>query len=266
MRIIFVIAILLFIKPVITAQTACMPDDRHFIAGEKLTYTVSYNWGIIWINAGEVDFDASLTSYGSDTALHFFSTGHSFRRWDWLFKVRDTFEAYSHYKNLQPLFSRRHTLEGGFRINNRYHFNPDEQSVFAELEETRTPYNTHEISLPACTYDVLTATYVARSLPFSNYSQGDTIRLSLLLDGKTFELPIVIRGEERIKNRDGRKWDCILFSAVLDRGSMFRAGEELLVWVSKDDTRLPIMMEAKITVGSIKIYLSEAEYFKTSQK
>jgi hypothetical protein len=38
---------------------------------------------------------------------------------------------------------------------------------------------------------------------------------------------------------------------------MFRAGEELLVWVSNDKARIPIMMEAKITVGSIKIYLTE---------
>lgn len=261
----FVLVIFLFINLITSAQTACMPEAKHFVAGEKLTYTVSYNWGIIWINAGEVSFDASLTNFNADTAFHFFSTGHSYRRWDWLFKVRDTFEAYSQYKNLQPLYSRRHTLEGGFRINNQYHFHPDEQSVFAELEETRKPYNTREISLLQCTYDVLTATYVARSLPFSNYSQGDTIRLSLLLDGKTFELPIVIKGEERIKNRVGKKWDCILFSAVLDRGSMFRDGEELLVWVSKDEARLPIMMEAKITVGSIKIYLSEAEIYKTNR-
>jgi hypothetical protein len=69
---------------------------------------------------------------------------------------------------------------------------------------------------------------------------------------------VVLKGHEEIKNRDGKYWDCILFSAVLDRGTMFKAGEELLVWVSNDKARIPIMIEAKITVGSIKIYLTEA--------
>jgi hypothetical protein len=240
------------------AQPACAPDNRSFVDGEKLHYTVSYNWGILWINAGEVNFDAKLTQFEHNSAYHFFSTGHSFKRWDWLFKVRDTFEVYSRFNDLQPLYSRRHTLEGGFRIHNQYHFYPDEQRVYAEREETRTPYHTKYIDLPLCTYDVLTATYVARSLPFENYNQGDTISLSLLLDGKTFELPVVLKGHEEIKNRDGKYWDCILFSAVLDRGTMFKAGEELLVWVSNDKARIPIMIEAKITVGSIKIYLTEA--------
>ncbi|MDN5350637.1 MAG: hypothetical protein PWQ54_2033 [Bacteroidales bacterium] len=239
------------------AQPACVPDNRSFVDGEKLRYTVSYNWGILWINAGEVNFDAKLTQYEHNPVFHFFSTGHSFKAWDWLFKVRDTFEVYSRIEDLQPLHSRRHTLEGSFRIHNQYHFYPDEQRVFAEREETRTPYHTEEIVLPSCTYDVLTATYVARSLPFEKYNPGDTISLSMLLDGKIFELPIVVKGHEKIQNRDGKHWDCILFSAMLDRGSMFRAGEELLVWVSNDKARIPIMMEAKITVGSIKIYLTE---------
>ncbi len=244
------------------AQPTCATDNRSFIAGEKLRYTVSYNWGILWINAGEVNFDAKLTQFQDHSVYHFFSTGHSFKRWDWLFKVRDTFEVYSRTSDLQPLYSRRHTLEGGFRILNQYHFYPDEQRVLAEREESRTPYHTDNIMLLECTYDVLTASYVARSLPFENYTQDDTISLSLLLDGKTFELPVVLKGQEKIKNRDGKYWDCILFSAVLDRGTMFKAGEELLVWVSNDLARIPIMIEAKITVGSIKIYLTETHNTK----
>jgi hypothetical protein len=79
-----------------------------------------------------------------------------------------------------------------------------------------------------------------------------------LLDGRTFQLPVVFKGREQIKNRDGKFWDCILFTAVLDRGTMFKPGEELLIWVSDDSHRIPIMMEAKIAVGSIKIYLKSA--------
>jgi len=118
------------------AQPACAPDNRSFVDGEKLHYTVSYNWGILWINAGEVNFDAKLTQFEHNSAYHFFSTGHSFKRWDLLFKVRDTFEVYSRFNDLQPLYSRRHTLEGGFRIHNQYHFYPDEQRVYAEREES----------------------------------------------------------------------------------------------------------------------------------
>lgn len=172
--------------------------------------------------------------------------------------MRDTFEVYSQRANLQPLFYRRHTLEGGFRIHNKYHIEPNSNVAFAQLDETRKGVRADTIEITKCTYDVLTATYVARSINFKNYLPGDTITLQMLLDGRIFELPVVYMGNERIENRDGESWDCILFSARLDRGSMFRPGEELLIWVSDDEHKIPIMMEAKIAVGSIKIYLKSA--------
>lgn len=259
---------LLFFLPVFIYGQAvvCTPAYRSFMNGEHLKYTVSYNWGIIWINAGEVTFQTKQTVYDSKQVYHFFSTGYSFKRWDWLFKVRDTFEVYSRISDLQPLFSKRHTLEGGFRIRNQYRFFPDENKLIAKLDETRKDYRELTLPLESCTYDVLTATYLARSLPFDEYYIGDTIHISMVLDGQDFDLPIVLKGEEKIKNRGGEYWDCILFSAILDKGTMFRAGEELLVWVSNDAARIPVMMEAKITVGSIKIYLTEAINTKSQKK
>lgn len=240
------------------SQMSCVEKPYSFNSGEQLNYVVSYNWGFIWVNAGEVNFSATESRFQQEDVFHFFSTGRSYSRWDWLFKVRDTFEVYSQKADLQPLFYRRHTLEGGFRIHNKYHIEPNSNVVFAQLDETRKGFRADTIEFTNCTYDVLTATYVARSINFKNHQPGDTITLQTLLDGHIFELPVVYLGKERIENRDRKNWDCILFSVRLDRGSMFRPGEELLIWLSDDEHKIPIMMEAKIAVGSIKIYLKSA--------
>jgi len=250
--------LLMAAAPVLLSQETCVEKPYSFTSGEQLLYEISYNWGIIWINAGEVRFEASESKYGQNETFHFFSTGRSYSRWDWLFKVRDTFEVFSRKSDLKPIFYRRHTLEGGFRIQNKYLFDPQKDVYLAEMDETRKGFRTDTIAVSKCTYDVLTATYVARSINFKNHLAGDTITLDLLLDGSTFKLPVVFKGRERIENRDGQWWDCILFTAVLDRGTMFKPGEALLIWVSDDTNKIPIMMEAKIAVGSIKIYLKSA--------
>lgn len=252
------IILLLAVSPLVRSQEACVEKPYSFSPGERLHYEISYNWGFIWLNAGEVRFEALESQLGNDEVFHFFSTGQSYSRWDWLFKVRDTFEVYSRKADLQALFYRRHTLEGGFRIHNKYYFDPLRQLYFAEMDETRKGLRTDTITFSGCTYDVLTATYVARSIDFKKHVAGDTIHLQLLLDGSIFKLPVVFKGRERIKDRGAKWWDCILFTAMLDRGSMFRPGEELLIWVSDDAHKIPIMMEAKIVVGSIKIYLKSA--------
>ena len=38
---------------------------------------------------------------------------------------------------------------------------------------------------------------------------------------------------------------------------MFLAGENMTVWVTDDQNRIPVLIEAKILVGSVKAYLSE---------
>jgi hypothetical protein len=252
------ILLLLSFAQTASSQTICVEKPYSFSSGEKLHYEISYNWGFIWINAGEVHFEASEVQFEKEDVFHFFSTGQSYSRWDWLFKVRDTFEVYSRRTDLQAVFYRRHTLEGGFRIHNKYYFDTERQLYFAEMDETKKGFRTDTIAISGCAYDVLTATYVARSIDFKNHAAGDTIDLQLLLDGRTFILPVVFKGRERIKNRNGAWWDCILFTAMLDRGTMFKPGEALLIWVSDDAHKIPIMMEAKIAVGSIKIYLKSA--------
>ncbi len=237
-----------------TIAQQCVKQPYAFKPGEKIVYEVSYNWGLIWIDAGEVDFSAELTTYQSEPAYHFYSTGRSYRHYDWLFKVRDTFEVINSL-NMRPITYRRHTLEGGFRINNRYDFKATENVVFARMEETRRAYSERLIPIDECTIDVLTATYVARSMDFGHMKAGDTTGFSIILDGRVFILPIVFLGKEIFTDRSNRKHNTIKFTAVLEKGSMFRSGEAVTVWVSDDHKKIPLLIEAKITVGSIKVHL-----------
>lgn len=227
-----------------------------FGKSETLEFTVSYHWGLIWIDAGIVDFQVKTKIHRNENSFHFISTGRSYKKFDWLFKVRDTFESVTLQKDLTPIWFRRHTNEGGYVILNEYTFDHQHRRVTGKNNETGKGIFLDTIAFPYKSFDVLTSTYVARSLDFVKLKPLDTISMKMILDGKVFILPIVFRGKEKIKNRDGARYNCIKFSAILDRGTMFKPGEELIVWVSDDKNRVPIMMEAKIRVGSIKIHLS----------
>ena len=40
----------------------CFDSTKYYLPGEKLTYEVAYNWGIIWVDAGEVYFKVDTTT------------------------------------------------------------------------------------------------------------------------------------------------------------------------------------------------------------
>ena len=83
------------------------------------------------------------------------------------------------------------------------------------------------------------------------------IPIRILLDDKIYDLYIRYLGLEKVKTDSGRR-QCYVFSPLLVAGDVFKGGENMKVWVSNDEYRIPVMVEAKILVGSVKGILDEA--------
>ena len=81
----------------------------------------------------------------------------------------------------------------------------------------------------------------------------------MILDGKTYNLYIRYKGKEIIKNREGRRFRCLKFSPLLVEGTIFASGEDMTVWVTDDKNRIPIIVEAKILIGSVKAMFIKAK-------
>ena len=51
---------------------------------------------------------------------------------------------------------------------------------------------------------------------------------------------------------DGKSYETLKFSILLVEGTIFKGGEDLLVWITADKNRVPLLVEAKILVGTVK--------------
>jgi hypothetical protein len=60
-----------------------------------------------------------------------------------------------------------------------------------------------------------------------------------------------------VENRDGKRYRCVKFAAKMVQGTIFRGDEDVLVWVTDDENRIPVYIEAKILVGTVKAYLKD---------
>lgn len=236
-------------------KTECDNLKADFGNHELLRYKVSYNFGFIWIDAGNVDFKADRVTYKGKDAYHFLSTGISEKKWEWIYKVRDTFQVYSSVGSLEPIDFERTTLEGSVYNKDRYQFDFERNIVHVNLNDYNRDFKSLNLPISDCTFDILTATYVTRAMDFSDSWVGDTIPLKLIHDGRLFTMPIVFKGKETIQGIDNKAIRCIKFSAIIDKGTMFRSGEKITVWVTDDQFKVPVLIEAKIVVGSIKVYL-----------
>jgi hypothetical protein len=68
-------------------------------------------------------------------------------------------------------------------------------------------------------------------------------------------------GEETIKTKYGT-FNAIKLKPLLLEGSTFKGGEKMTIWVSADANHIPLRIETPISVGKIKVDLTQYSEIK----
>jgi hypothetical protein len=228
-----------------------------FKEGEYLSYEVSYNWGPIWVDAGLVTFSIESDKYAGKPAWHLKSSGRTYKSYDFFYKVVDYYDAWVEPETFHPYEFRRSVYEGGYTLLNTLRYDRSGQTVYSSTKTNTNPVRFDTIKSASCVYNPLLAVYVARTLDISSLKHDARIPVTVLIDDSTYEIYIWYIGKEIVKTRDGKQYKCVKFAAKMVKGTIFRGDEDVLVWVTDDDNRIPVYIEAKILVGTVKAYLKE---------
>ncbi|OYT15611.1 MAG: hypothetical protein B7C24_12155 [Bacteroidetes bacterium 4572_77] len=172
--------------------------DMPFKSGEKITYSAIYKWGLIELDAGRVEFSVDSLVKDQQAAYLFKSTGISMPKYDWIYKVRDTFYSYALVKNLQPIYYERHTSEGDYKVQNRSFFHKESERIILHLNNSDDGFRTKNIKWKKGLFDLQTAVYYARMLDAEKAQIGDTYDIDVIIDGEVFVITILYEGKEDI--------------------------------------------------------------------
>jgi hypothetical protein len=227
----------------VNSNLFCGIRNTAFKADERITYAVYYTVIGLYINAGTAVFSTSLEKINDRPVYHVVGTGTTSSSYDWVYRVRDRYESYIDTATLQPLRFIRDVNEGGYKINQRYDFNKTTNIASTSKGDYK---------VPACVQDVLSAIYYSRNIDFSKAKIDDKIPFSLFLDYEVFNMYIRYLGKETIKTRYGT-FSTIKFKPLLVKGTIFEGGENMTVWVTDDQNRIPVRIESPIVVGKVKV-------------
>lgn len=230
----------------------CSTENNAFFSGEELTYQALYNWGFIWLEAGEVTFKIQKDEHKGIPCYKISGIGGSYPSYDWIYKVRDRFECWVDTVTLKPYRYIRDVNEGGRTFYNECFFNYTKMKVYCVTKEHKKLPRLDTVSIGACSFDPLTMIYYSRIIDYKKYKVNDTIPISLFLDSEVFSLYLRYLGKTTLKVDDKREFNCVKFSPKLVEGTIFRGGEGMIVWATDDENRIPLFVEAPILVGSIK--------------
>jgi hypothetical protein len=228
------------------------PQEVPFKSGERIDYTVFYSVIGLYVNAGNASFTTTRTTYNNQDVFHVVGKGNTNSKYDWIFKVRDRYESIFHAEDLKPLKFIRDVQEGDYKRQDEVIFDHKKQTAI-------TKKGTYKI--PAEVQDVISSLYYARNLDFDQYKKGTKIPFNMFLDDEVFSMYIRYMGKETVKTKYG-KFRAIKLKPLLIKGNVFDGGEKMTIWVTDDPNHIPVRIESKLSVGSIKVDLVRYENLK----
>ena len=225
--------------------------DHAFACGERLSYIIHYKWlGIRTdVGAAEVTLQDGGVRNGR-RLLHPVATGMTYRFWDVFFKVRDRYESVFYEDSVRPVYFHRDVHEGKYTIQNYFHWDDTTHAIDAQVVR-RTSVRDTLLPGHACTFDVLTLFYNARNMDLEALEPGVNNPVSFVIDEEIFDIYFRYIGREEKRVPGLGVFRTLKFAAKVVAGEVFTGEQEMIIWVSDDMNRVPLLFESPIIVGSV---------------
>lgn len=102
-----------------------------------------------------------------------------------------------------------------------------------------------------CTFDILTLFYNARNMDLEALEAGVNNPVSFAIDEEIFDIYFRYIGREEKRIPGLGVCRTLKFAAKVVAGEVFSGEQEMLIWVSDDMNRVPLLFESPIIVGSV---------------
>jgi len=213
-------------------------------AGESLHFSVQY--GVIHAGSAYLEVP-EVRDWNGHSVFSLVARAESNSFFSHFYRVRNRIES---YWDKAGLYSWRYTesrREGKFKARSIVNF--DYSLHQAHYDDGKT------YPIPPQVQDALSAFYYTRFQPLPI---GGSIVFDYHASRKSQPLEVKILGREHVRTPAG-EFNCIAIEPILKAGGIFKNKGRLVIWITDDDRRIPVLMRSKVMIGSISVVLQEAK-------
>ncbi len=212
--------------------------------GEWLKFRIHYGW----FNASFATLEVKKITIGNTPVYHIIGKGKSTGLLNVFYEIDDRYESFINAQTQLPYKFVRDINEGGYTKNKIIYYNQKKHT--AKVRDLKH-HTLKSYSTRAQVQDMLSALYYIRNqIDGKLKEKGDSIVVNMFFDNQNYKFKTVYLGTEIIKSEFG-KVKCLKLRPYVQAGRVFKKQESLTVWVSADKNKIPIKIEAKLSVGSL---------------
>ncbi len=236
-------------------KTRCDLVNRSFLAGERISYNIYYKAGFLWIKAGEVVF--TIEDMGDSYKM--VAKGRTLPFYDKFYRVRDHYETHLDKETLLPNLFIRDIHEGKYSIYDRIEFDHATKTA-RTVRKHRGEEKEMESAYQDCVQDMLSILYFLRNQEMEGYEVGHDIPIHVFHENRTYDLEVHYTSYNERKKIKGRgRVKAFEIKPDLIKNYIISDDHNMSIWVADDKNKIPLEIEAKLTVGKMKAVLGSCE-------
>ncbi|MCX5735460.1 MAG: DUF3108 domain-containing protein [candidate division NC10 bacterium] len=264
----FLLAVGWLLAGEVGAAAAPPPETvRVFREGERLVYDVTW----MGIKAGQATLEVrGVVQMNGQEAYHLVTTAQSAPYVSAFYRIDDRNESYLEVNPQRALRFEKHLREGRYRHSSFTEYDHDRRQVsYRYLDFTPVPkgisrleeaekygkYTHEEYPLSPGALDELSILYYVRGL---SLVEGRVVTAKVFASRKNWDLEVKVLGHETLDTVLGRR-DTLIVEPLLKFEGIFQQKGRVIVWLTNDAERTPVLMKTEIKIGSIVSTLSRRE-------
>lgn len=226
-----------------------------YVPGEEIKYRVHYGF----LTAGEAYMRITENYFKVNNKVCFRSeiVGNSVGAFDKIIRIRDVWGSYFDTVHFMPQKSFRSIAENRYRKREEVYYDYDKNLATIKVENDPEA----SVKITSKVQDMVSGYYFLRLQNYDSFQKNDTMKLKGIFEDKTYDFDIVYLGKTKVKTRFG-KIKAFLISPVMPTNTLFSGANPIRMWISDDQNRIPIKIEAELLLGSIDMDITNYSKLK----
>lgn len=223
---------------------------------ERFKYVVTYKWGLIQKDAGDVVITRTPKGNGYELKLI-----AKTKPWaDNIYSVRDTMISLTSKDKYKPQHYSFIAHEKDKYKREEIKFNYSGNKVtgqsqrYKEDKKGEISKKSYQFEATGPTYDMLSVYFFLRELDYSRMKAGETINATIFSGSKEENLQVKCEGKEKIKLQDKSEKEAwhVVFKFTTQGGK--KSSDDISCWISTDPSHIPLLIVGRLPIGQIRVH------------
>ena len=212
---------------------------------EEMEYILRFGF----IKGGKANLTAQYEKLNKKQTIHYRMRGRTTGLVDKIFEVNDVYESWVDPETYLPVKSLRNVKEQKYRFYDEVTYDQVNDSVFSlQKGRKKVPHNVNDL--------VSVFFFIRQNQYFESLLAGNKVEIPVFHGDELFMMYLEYLGTETIHTKIGDKL-CYVISPKVPKGKLLKGSDDLKIYITKDENRLPIYAEFGLLLGALKCELNE---------